>query len=152
MKQLLIQLKNLSPVRALAWLERGAEVIHNVPYRIAAWLPKAPGQFRRAAQAARRWLCHTETAQELLAVYRWMERKTDDIHEVPYRLAAWLPTAPGKLHRLWQRLLAWMTKKDITPRLVVLAPLCFAAIIVAFCMQPVVKENITYLKELIEKA
>ncbi len=145
MKQLLIQLKNLSPVRALAWLEWSAEAIHNVPYRIAAWLPKAPGQLRRAAQAAWRWLCHTETAQELLAVYRWMERKADDIHEVPYRLAAWLPTAPGKLHRLWQRLLAWMVKKDITPRLVVLAPLCFAAIIVAFCMQPVVKENITYL-------
>ena len=72
MKQFLTQLKTVSPARVLGWLERGAETIHNVPYRITAWLPKAPAQGKRAAQAAWGWLCRTETAQELQAIYRWM--------------------------------------------------------------------------------
>ena len=145
MKQILTQLKSVSPAAVLGRLERGAAWIHEIPYAAARFLPRVPGLLVRGAKGAWRWLCHTETAQEVLAVYRWMERKADEIHEVPYRIAAWLPTVPEKLRRRGKQLLAWMAKKDITPRLAVLTPLCFAAIIMAFCMQPVVKENITYL-------
>ena len=145
MKQILTQLKTVSPAAVLGWLERGAAWIHELPYAAARFLPRVPGLLMRGVKGAGRWLIRTETAQEVLAVYRWMERCADSIHEAPYRLAAWLPTVPEKLRRLWQRMAAWMAKKDVTPRLAAFAPLCFAAVVVAFCMQPVVKENVTYL-------
>ena len=108
MRQFLLQLKGLSPAAALTWLELGAERIHELPYRFAAWLPKAPGQCRRAAKAAWAWLCRTETAQEVTAIYGWMEGKADSIHELPYRFAAWLPSAPGLLLHLGRRVLQWL--------------------------------------------
>ena len=145
MRQFLQQLKTLSPEAILSWPERGAAWIHEIPYAVARFLPRVPGLLARGARGAWRWLCHTETVQEVLAVYRWMERCADGIHEIPYRLAAWLPTVPDKLHRRGTQLLAWMAKKDVTPRLAVFAPLCVAALVVAFCMQPIVEENITYL-------
>ena len=145
MRQFLLQLKGLSPAAALTWLELGAERIHELPYRVAAWLPKAPGQCRRAAKAAWGWLCRTETAQEVAAIYRWMEGKADSIHELPYRFAAWLPKVPGLWHRLWAAIFAWMEKKDITPRLKVMVPLCLAALILPFCLQKVENEPLTYL-------
>ena len=145
MNRFLTQLKAISAGDILAWLERGAEAVHNVPYRIAAWLPTAPGKLCAAGAAAWGWICRTETAQECRAVYGWMERKADEIHQVPYRIAAWLPTLPGKLRALGAAALAWMEKKDITPRIKVLAPLCLAALVAAFCMQPVEKAQVTYL-------
>ena len=145
MKQFLIQLRAISPADILAALEQGAEWIHELPYRFAAWLPKAPGQFRRTAQFAWRWFCGTETVQEVLAVYGWLERKADEIHALPYRFAAWLPTVPERWRRMWQRIFAWMEKKDITPRIKIMAPLCLAALILPFCIQRVEKEELTYL-------
>lgn len=145
MDRFLTQLKAISAGDLLAWLERGAEHIHNAPYRIAAWLPTVPGKLAAAGAAAWGWLCRTETAQEVRAVYGWMERKADDIHELPYRFAAWLPTVPDKWRAMWAGIFAWMEKKDITPRIKWMAPLCAAAVVVAFAMQPVERENITYL-------
>ena len=145
MKQFLIQLKAVTPADMLSWLEQGAEWIHELPYRFARWLPKAPNQFRRAAQAAWRWFCGTETIQEVLAVYGWMERKADQIHELPYRFARWLPTVPDKWRAMWKRIFAWMEKKDITPRVKIMAPLCLGALILPFCIQPVETEELTYL-------
>ena len=105
MKQILTQLKSVSPA-VLGRLEQGAAWIHELPYAAARFLPRVPGLLARGARGAWRWLCHTETAQEVLAVYRWMERTADDIHEVPYRIAAWMPTVPEKLRRRGKQLLA----------------------------------------------
>lgn len=145
MKQFLIQLKAISPAAVLSWLERGAEAIHEAPYRLVRWLPSAPGQCRRLGEAAWDWFCRTETVQEVLAVYGWMERKAEEIHALPYRFAAWLPTVPGRWRAMWARIFAWMEKKDITPRIKIMVPLCLAALILPFCVQKVEKEELTYL-------
>ena len=145
MKQFLTQLKAVSPADVLAALEQGAERIHNLPYRFAAWLPKAPGQLRRLGRAAWRWFCRTETVQEVLAVYGWMERKAEEIHELPYRFAAWLPTVPERWRGMWRRLFDWMERKDITPRIKIMAPLFCAMLILPFCIQKVEQRELTYL-------
>ena len=93
MKQFLLQLKGLSPAAVLTWLEQGAEWIHQLPYRFAAWLPQVPGLWRR----------------------------------------------------MWCAVFAWMNKKDITPRLKIMAPLCLGALILPFCLQKVENEPLTYL-------
>ena len=145
MKQFLTQLKAISPAAILTALEPGAEWIHELPYRFARWLPKAPGQLRWLGNAVWNWFCRTETVQEVLAVYGWMERKAEEIHNLPYRFAAWLPTVPGKWRRMWRRLFAWMAKKDITPRLKIMVPLCAAALILPLCIRDVEIPEMTYL-------
>ena len=145
MRQFLTQLKAISPADVLAALEQGAEWVHNLPYRFAAWLPKAPGQGKRLGRAAWRWFCRTETVQEVLAVYGWVERKAEEIHNLPYRFAAWLPTVPERWRRMWRRFFAWMEKKDITPRIKIMLPLCAAALILPLCMMPVENREMTYL-------
>ena len=152
MRQFLAQLKVFSPNHILTAMEQGAEWIHELPYRFARWLPKAPGQLRHLGNTAWDWFCRTETIQEVLAVYGWMERKADDIHELPYRFARWIPTIPtlwqaGKERRCARRarMWAWLEKKDITPRVKIMAPLFCAMLILPFCMQKVETRELTYL-------
>lgn len=149
MKEFFLQLKKVSPADMLAAAEQGAEYIHNLPYRFVAWLPSAPGLLRKLARAAGAWFVRTETVQEVLAVHEWMERKADEIHELPYRFAAWLPTVPGLVEAWKQRrkaaLARWAERYDVVPRLKLFLPLCAAGAIFALCVQDVEHTDLTYV-------
>lgn len=144
MKQFLTQLTAV-PELAVTWLTVGADAIHQTPYRLAAWLPKVPGLLVSAAKAAWKWFTHTETVQEVLAIYGWMERKAEDIHRLPYRLATWLPTVPNRWQALCRRIFAWLERKGITARLKVFVPLCLAGAILPFCIAEIDNQEITYV-------
>ena len=144
MKQFLTQLMAF-PGAAGTWLSAGADAIHETPYRLARWLPSVPGLLAAAAKSAANWFAHTETVQEVLAVYGWIEQKAEAIHRLPYRLAMWLPTVPRRWRTMWQRIFAWMEKKDITPRLKIFVPLMLAAAILPFCIAEVEHREITYV-------
>ena len=151
MKQFFVQLTQKplpSPGQIWAAMEQGAEHIHNLPYRFAAWLPKAPGLLRRGWRKAVDWFIRTETVQEVLAVYGWMERKAEEIHELPYRFARWLPTLPEK----WRRFCAWAEYKDITPRIRLFCKVCLVGVamaataeLVSLAVQPIDSSRMVYL-------
>ena len=155
MKQFFAQfnLRSLpTPAQTLAALEQGAEVIHDLPYRFAAWLPEVPGLLLRGTKATWRWLCNTELVQEILAVHAWMERKAEDIHDLPYLFAAWLPTVPERWRQLRKRIADWAEYKDITPRLRLFVPLCLLGVaaaitvnVVELAVQPIEYTRTTYL-------
>ena len=149
MKEFFLQLKKVSPADVLTSAEQAAEYIHNLPYRFVAWLPSVPGLLQKLGRAMWRWFCHTETVQEVLAIHRWMERKADEIHELPYRFAAWLPTVPGLLAERKQRRRAamarWAERYDVVPRLKLFLPLCAAGAVFALCVQDVEHTDLTYV-------
>lgn len=144
MKQFLTQLTAV-PGLAVTWLTVGADAIHETPYRLAAWLPTVPGLLVSAAKAAWKWFTHTETVQEVLSVYGWVEGRAEEIHRLPYRLAAWLPTVPDRWHTMWQRIFAWLAKKGITARMKVFIPLCLAGLILPFCIAEISTSQLTYV-------
>ena len=155
MKQFFAQLNlRTLPTPAQIWqaMEQGAAFIHELPYRFAAWLPSAPGLLLRGLRAARDWFVRTETVQEVLAVYGWMERKAEDIHELPYRFARWLPTVPERWRCMRQRIAAWAEYKDITPRLRLFTSLCLLGVamgltteLLELAVQPVEMSETVYL-------
>jgi len=144
MKQFLTQFLAF-PGTVGAWLTAGADAIHETPYRLARLLPMLPGMLFAAVKAVNHWFIHTETVQEVLAIYGWLEKKAYAIHCVPYRLVRWLPTVPGRWRAMWQRIFAWMGKKDITPRLKIFVPLCLVGLILPFCIAEVENREITYV-------
>ena len=152
MKQFFAQITSPTlpaPAQVLAAMERGAAYIHDLPYRFAAWLPSAPGLLLRLGRRALQWLHDTETAQEVRAIGRWMERKAAAIHEVPYRLAAWLPTVPGKIaarrQRRREKLHRWAVRNDVGQRAALLLTLSFVALLLPFCLQPIEQNEAIYL-------
>ena len=102
MKEILTKLKSLSPARILTWLERGAEAIHNIPYRIAAWLIQVPAQIKRAVPAACRRI-----RQGAARLWAWMAKK-----DITPRLTAFVPLCLAAL--LVSFCLQVATRKDIT--------------------------------------
>ena len=152
MRHFFANIKALSlPTPAAVWqaMERGAEAIHELPYRFAAWLPSAPALLRRLGSGAMRWLCNTETAQEVAAIVRWMEKKAEEIHQLPYRFAAWLPTVPAALVARRQRrreaFARWAERNDVAARVKLFVPLCLSAAILPFCLQPIENTEAIYL-------
>ena len=148
MKQFFAQIKAVplpSPAAVWARVEQGAEAIHELPYRFARWLPTAPQQMAKLATAAQRWLYNTDLAQEIRDIGTWLENRAEAIHQIPYRLAAWLPTVPQRWHDLWQGVFAWMRAKDITPRLQLMIPLFLVGMVLPYCFAPLEQSETIYL-------
>ncbi len=129
----------------MARLEQWAAAIHEAPYALVRSLPYLPGRLLRAAQWLAGWLYRTETAAECRAILRWAEGKAEEIHRLPYRLAAFLPTVPGRWAAWKPRAAAWLEKKTVTPRLKVALPLFAAAAILPVCITPIETDELTYL-------
>ncbi len=71
----------------------------------------------------------------------------DSIHALPYRAVAWCRKLPARIAICKPKVLAWMEKKGITPRLKVFVPLALAGLILPFCLADIEFTDAIYLLE-----